>query len=565
MNRIMQRLAEISRLPASDVSDWLSSAELAVEFLKENAQSEKVVIFASMGCTLIHSVLAPLANLNPPDQAELAHDFVQLDDTWAIQHVSGGGEPDRVYLAPPLDDQGKTLKGGEKLLFKRSFVGTSESHIELSQKLVHALNVHFVQERSAYCRLDENGDLLDVINMVEENTKDWTESVRVVTILAKDLAEYMRLSEMGMVVFFDFTRTRRGSFNGWGEQEHLDYRTEDLFYHGGVMPGHASYVNGRQIVRPAITLAQIVRAHMEERNPSNRQYAVFKAVDLKSGNHIEVSCDPAALSNYFQPESSLPLEMSPVFFRSEVLHRYKADPEKYELGDRSIDCRGTWSLQTYDVNEAGQVHTYLRYIRNLPYQEQIYWQSFNEWPKAGLSRRAITTDFKGEVYTEYDPLNSLKRKIAALDESPPGWWNARDKAIAKGVHYPVTTSPAEWAGEILSLDQLINEGFQPKGLRELLTNLGQRFEMDWGPFRLVEECLILSGVQQDQAKNTVSSFRNLRELRNLLKGHAAPQKRTALEKDARTRFGSFRAHFANVATDCDTAFDLIIRILGRRS
>jgi hypothetical protein len=212
-----------------------------------------------------------------------------------------------------------------------------------------------------------------------------------------------------------------------------------LFYDGGVMPGHASYVNGRQIVRPAITLEEIVQEHMDARNSTNRDYAVFKAVNLKTGEHIELSCDPKGLSNYFQPESNLPLEMSPVFFRGEVLHRYKADTEKYELMDRSIYCRGTWSLQTYDINDAGQVHTYLRYLRDLPYKEQLYWQSFNEWPKAPLSKRAITTDFKGEFYDEYDPLNSLKRKILELDEAPPPWWNRRGEPLAKAVHYPATS------------------------------------------------------------------------------------------------------------------------------
>jgi hypothetical protein len=209
------------------------------------------------------------------------------------------------------------------------------------------------------------------------------------------------------------------------------------------------------------------------------------------------------------------------------------------------------------------VHTYLRYLRELPYREQIYWQSFNEWPKDGLSKRAITTDFKGEVYTEYDPLNSLKHKIAMLDASPPVWWNARDETVAKGVHYPVTTSPAEWADEILSLDQLVNEGFQTKALRALLTNISRPFEPDWGPFKLIEQCLVGRGIAEDEAKTTILSLRNLRDLRNLVKGHAAPQKRAALERDARTRFGSFRSHFANIATDCDTALGLIIRTLAQ--
>ena len=77
--------------------------------------------------------------------------------------------------------------------------------------------------------------------------------------------------------------------------------------------------------------------------------------------------------------------MSPAFFKSEVLHKYKADSAKFELTDRTISCRGAWHLTTYDVNEAGQVHTYVGYLGDLPYREQVYWQSFNEFPKGPLS------------------------------------------------------------------------------------------------------------------------------------------------------------------------------------
>jgi hypothetical protein len=64
--------------------------------------------------------------------------------------------------------------------------------------------------------------------------------------------------------------------------------------------------------------------------------------------------------------------------------------------------------------------------------------------------------------------------------------------------------------------------------------------------------------------DAVAAFRTLRELRNVLKGHAATQKRSELEKQARTRFGSFRAHFANVASTCDSALELTIRLLVPR-
>jgi hypothetical protein len=524
--------------------------------------SDTIILFASMESVLIHAVLAPLDLLDPPDQKDLSDDFIQLDDGWMIEHVSGGGEADRVYLAPPLSGRSKTLQHGEKLVFQRSFAASSERPIEISQKLVHALDLHFVAERNAYCRLDEDGDIEDVITITEANHDGWFQSSStVVTIRAGEFVEYMRLAGMGMVVFFDFTRVRWGAFSGWSGQKHFDHKGRDLFYNGGVMAGHGSYVNGRMIVRPAISYEEVVAEHMEKRNPSNRTYAKFKSINLKTGERMEVSCAAEALSNYFQKDSPLPLEMSPVFFKSEVLHRYKADPEKYEIRDRSIYCRGTWSLQTYDINDEGQVHTYLVYLRQLPYREQLYWQSFNEWPKGGLSKRAITTDFKGEFYGEYDPVNSLKRKVLGLDKRKPAWWIPRGEDLAKAVHSPATTSSEEWANEILALDHLLLEGFRDKGLKAVLTGLGRLLEPEWRSFKLLEECMVGKGVDAEDAKAAVASLRTLREMRNVLKGHAASTKRRELEKQAKTDHRSFRSQFTALAAECDAAFALIIESL----
>lgn len=364
-----------------------------------------------------------------------------------------------------------------------------------------------------------------------------------------------------MVIFFDFTRVDFGQFNSWNGQQPFDRKARDLFYHGGVLPGHASYVAGRMVAGPAITLAEIVKTRKEARDPLSRKYAVFKAINLRNGEEIEVSCDPKGLSNYFQPESLLPLEMSPVFFKAEVLHRYKADSEKYEVEDRRIYCRGTWSLQTYDINEAGQVHTYLRYLGQLPYKEQLYWRSFNEWPKAPISRRAWTIDFKGEVFTEYDSLNSLKYKIRELDKSPPSWWQARGEKLLDAAHYPATTAANEWANEILSLDQLVIEGFKVKDLSALAKAMGRTVRPEWQSLKLLEECLIGSGVEHDDIRSTMSAFRTLHELRTILKGHATDT-RTERQKHARATFGTFRAHFADLAEGVDKGMEIVIARLG---
>jgi hypothetical protein len=510
---------------------------------------------------MIHGVLVPQQHIAGMDHDRLSGEFVMPDDAWMIEHVSGGGESDRVYLAPPLRRLDSPLDQGEKLVFKRSFAGRQgKTPVEISQKLVHALDLHFIEERNAWCRLNENGDLVDVIKIVRENRDDWAQNVTIVTIHSKDFAEYMRLAGMALLVFFDFTRTDR-SFNGWDNVTPIQFDAPQLFYHGGVMGERGSYVNGRMIVRPSISYDEIVREHSERRNPTTQKYATFKAIDLKTKERIEISADPKGLSNYFQPESSLPLEMSPAFFNAEVLHRYKANPVKYDLEERTITCRGAWSLRTYDVNKEGQVHTYLRYLGELPYKEQLYWQAFSEWPKGGLSERAITTDFKGEVYLGYDPLQQLKRSVQNLDGRPPPWWQPRGESLIKAVHYPNTSSAEEWSNEVLALDQLVNEGFLVEPLRSLAKTLGIEVMPEWRPFKLLEECLAAKNADAVEARHLVGKLRALRELRNHLKGHASGKKQE-LAKKAISDHDSYKAQFETMADGVNEALKVLKEALS---
>ena len=113
-----------------------------------------------------------------------------------------------------------------------------------------------------------------------------------------------------------------------------------------------------------------------------------------------------------------------------------------------ISCRGAWYLKSYDINDAGQVHAYIGDLAHLPFEEQIYWQSFNEWPKGAISKRAHQNDILGEFSTEYDPLNSIKRKVKLLDDASPSWWKPRDEKLSDAARYPATDSVLEWGNEV---------------------------------------------------------------------------------------------------------------------
>lgn len=560
---VVEAIKKLSSLPNKDRGKWLESSEDGVSFLKESSSGEEIVIYASAPHVYVHGVLAHANLVTPPDKQDLLGSQVMVDDAWCIQRVSGGDEGHRISLEPPLSSPGcKSLAGGEKLVFVRSLPGVHKgpAPIELSQKLVHSLDLHYLRERNAYCRLDGRGDIEDVIKIqrVEANTR-W-DDISVVTILPKELCSYMTLSNTVLVRRFYFTRFAPGGFDGWPSGDEKYYDAPDLFYRSKNVHGHASYTNGCILLRSALSVSDLVDEWKEEEFDKNKKYGTFKIIDRKNQRLLETSCGPEFLSNYFQ-DSDLPWEISPAFFHPEVLQRYKADPEKYSMDDRSINCRGAWYLKTYDINEAGQVHTYIGYLADLPYEEQVYWQSFNEWPKANISERAYRTDILGEWYTEYDALNSLKEKIRKLDLGPPVWWKRRGEEMLNAVRYPSTDSTSEWGSEILSLDHLIVEAFLEKPIRKIVEVNGGQTEKDWRSLKLLEVALISLGRTEDQAAKIVAPLRELRSLRNPAKAHGDPKGKQEAVSSAREKYGTLRSHFTALASRIDKALERITQTL----
>jgi hypothetical protein len=276
----------------------------------------------------------------------------------------------------------------------------------------------------------------------------------------------------------------------------------------------------------------------------------------------EITCDPKSLANYFV-ESDLPYEITPAFFRPEVLLKYKSQPDKYEVRDRSIACRNAWHLKTYDINEAGQVHTYLTYLGSLPYEEQLYWKSFNEAPKAPISERALTTDFKGEVFVEYDPLASLKQILRRLGETEAPWWHFRSRRLIEQVNYPVTPSVDEWANDLLALDKLLIEGFDEAWLREKARELGRSPDVRLRALKLLEECLIGLGFEEEHAKEIMTPFHEVHNLRSKMKSHFGGEEARKMRAEILVAHGTFRKHFEVLCTKCDGSVRKIAKVFGQ--
>ena len=538
---------------------WVA-LEDAADLLRADLDQDDIILYCSFSGTFIHGILVPSDVVTSLDTVDLMQWNGNPYGSWG---VLCSFDPLSARIESPLSTSpSKTIATGEQLVFARKFEGVSDRpSIELLQKLIHVFGLHYQEERSGYCRLDGRGDLEDVVSITRiDHEKGRRAGGIIVTIGRAVIDEYMALTGTTMVRMFDLTRVNINSFGGWERGHDARLKTiGDLMYRGHVEPGNAGYMRGVQIFPSRMSNASAAKRHCLG-DPQDREYASFVAVDFKTGKTLEISTEPGQTANYFT-HSDLPFEMSPAFFRADVLLRYKNDSDKYTLRHRSISCRGAWDLKTYDINDAGQVHTYIVYLRDLPYEEQLIWKAHNEPPTAPISKRAVRTDFEGSWDNEYDGLESLQQAVRRLNEIAPSWWNRRSDRVVEGVHYPVTTSPDEWAEEILRLDQCVIEGLSRSRLRTLATSLGRMPDAKLGSLKLVEECLMGLGWEEERAREVTAPMHGLHYYRSEVKAHSGGQGLQQLKKEVLREHGSYGKHYRALCAECDTALRTIYEAL----
>lgn len=546
--RLIEAITELDKVPADSnlFSEWIE-AEAHLDFLRINARAGELVIYASGEYTFIHSVVVPNDRLEPVDQQDLMQ--------WSFNpymsiasYVTGGGRED-VWVERHLSGTGtKTLRDALQLIFARTFegwTGPGRTYYELRQEYAHLVGIHWRPELRAYCRYDERGDIEPVVSVTSREDKNST--MALVSFRWEPLEEYLAASDASLVRMFDFTLLRRSGFNGWSDgatQEIIE--SPDFFFRRRVMPGYAAYTRGVQIIRPRRSLQAIFRSITDGWfGTENKQHVEFLAYDWRNKRLTKISTDPVATTNYYQTEgNTLPFELSPAFFRPEVLLKYKADRDKYTVGERSVSCRAAWHLEAIDFNEAGQIHAYICYLRDLPYEEQLHWLSFNESPKASISKRAVTNDFRGEWMSFEQPLRKVLSTVQRWHRDKATWWTLRDEKLLERVNTPVTTSRDEWAEAFMDLAKLVIEGFETNAIRARLNAAQVPYGKEDKTIALLE--MLLSNTSGTGEAQKLSGLRTVQLLRSKVKGHAGGSEAQQLAQDALMEHETFANHFQYV-------------------
>jgi hypothetical protein len=543
--KIIEEIKRLDELPPGreDFATWIQ-AEAHLDFLRRNARSEELMIYASGEYSFVHAAVVPNNRLAAFSQDDLLH-WSGTPYTSIASYVYGGGRSD-VWVERLKDSTGlMELEDATQLVFGRTFEGWSGSdrtYFEVNQEYTHITGIHWRPEQRAYCRFDENGDLEQVVSVTAHS--DNPKNVLCVSLTWAPLEKYLVATNSTLIRRFDFTLLRRNSFTMWPEGPETVIRESDqLFYRQKVDPGVAAYTTGVQLIAPRRSNRAIFDDMRGERK--DRKYVELIAHDWRNKRVAKISTDPKATTNYFQAHgNSLPFELSAAFFRPDVILKYKTDKEKYTVGERDITCRAAWYLKAFDVNEAGQVFAYICYLRNLPYTEQLHWQSYNEVPKAGISERAITNDFKGEFTTHKDPLREVLSILRTWQDTSVPWWTLRDDRLPEHVTTPLTTSRDEWAEAFMDLTKLVVEGFVITAIRARLEKLGIAYEQKEQSIALLER-LIHEGPESTERQRLIG-LRTVQLVRTKAKGHASGREVETFVKEVLAEHESFTKHFKHI-------------------
>lgn len=422
---------------------------------------------------------------------------------------------EKVLFNPHSESKPSWLSEGEPIFFFRKVFNHTIPHIELNQKIAHILDIFDYPPKNGYCKLDENGDYSIVATSEDSN------GLKLCTMVDEDLYWYLDLTDSVLIRFFDVKINVL-------EKESLvnDFKKKEIYV-----------LEPMQDIETDILYSlrgfQIIRSKFIE--DAEKKYETFWIHDIETKEVFEWSCNPNKLGNVFEP-SQLPFEISPAYFDSEVLYRYTDDKEKYTINTRNrlIECRGGWSLR-YGVTGENRIFVYIKDLSKLPYNEQMYWRSFNkEFKSDYLPEHIIKTDFEGKWHDLKDSLNALISILnnfpsVIINDNEVKLWELKKSANINDIVPLLTDSKKKWEEQIIVLHHILIEGLNSKKIKKIAKNKGC-FVKKFKSVKQLEQCLIAEGVSEKDIYIIMTPLKELVTKRDEI-AHYHPKYPLNLEKD----------------------------------
>jgi hypothetical protein len=395
--------------------------------------------------------------------------------TWDLSH--GQGVPGSVIYHEGVEERVQYLKFGdengiEPLVIDREFHGMRNDYKEIAEefRLFHGL--YHDKKTDQFVKFDDDGNEI-VVAIVEENR---------VQIRVKEIRQFLAIREMHLSIQFDCREHSVHSLEELGlEEGGADQQNGQVSWglHYGDFRGIGEFrafsrLLGKRLFKPLPKSKSGFWGFAQE---EEKKYADFIIGVSDDGDELSYTSYPDALANYFGSNPEAPNYLTPVHFSKQVLDKYYHQPSKYSVEDSMLWCGALWSLQM-DNHHEDKVCVWLGDLgRDLPYQEQLHWKTYNILPQGGVSE----TYFKRQILAQFTnsdrPEHALAGRYRTLHdecERSLAWQlllplSPGDAHYLKCMRIPATDEQRDFDELVLGLTKLLIDSLNEKELNRFIS------------------------------------------------------------------------------------------------
>ena len=409
----------------------------------------------------------------------------------------------------------------EPIIVEREYNGLADAEVEVVEEFRLALNLYYDRKNS--CLYDLENDCR-VITIDEDCIKVDQKYLRIFLALknkALVLFEDNRIFFDDEQIYSDISKSNRTSLEEVGSDYRIKLSVCDARKYS-VDYKFFSMLYGKAIAFPCSLEGSGIWPYDGE-----KRYVEFKIGRDSNCKDLYYTCNPEKLGNFLVNNPNIPDYLTPVFFRKEVLDKYRKD-DRYSLEKGILRFGTIWALYIDNERDDDLVSAYLGDLgRDLPsYEEQQHWASCNVVCEAKISDTKFQRDMMAKFCNPVDTLSVFQSKYVEVNRESLnvlGWslyleLSEKDAYIFKDLYVPSKNSQSDFDNAVLLLTKLLCDALNVVDIKAELIRLNPNLQTEskGSIFYLTElfkaKCL-------SNYDDAITALKNIQELRSSGTGH----------------------------------------------
>ena len=488
------------------------------------------------------------------------------------------GKPSAVGVGPFQYLRFGVDNGIEPLVINRDFnksqinYGKRTEYSEISEEFRFFHNLYHDREKDEYIKIDDEGNEHSIAIV----------KPKCIQIKLEAILQFLAIKEMYLSMQFRYYEFSEYSLAELGTSEDAIQSHRKPTTDGEICWTHSYYqdihycarsysvLEGKRLVKPLPKSKSGFEGFAAE--PQKNYVKFIIGVD-ENGEEVDHTCDPAKLNRYGSNPDA-PYDITPVYFRKQVLDKYYRESSKYSVEDSRVSC--PWWSMRIDNHHDDKVIIWMRELCSLPYTDQLYWRSYNIPPEGGLSKTYFERNIKGQFADSDQPELLFKDSYQELQQASEqllGWQlllplDHRDEHHLKGLRIPSTDEQGDFDGLVLSLTKILIDSLNQKGLEKFISpvqrqnlNSDQKESLK-GSIGCLEIALNSCGVTD--ATNHITFLRKLQKLRSTGSAHRKGSAYQKIAQDFGIESQNLRTLFHGFLSKASDVLDYFILLVRSR-